>query len=145
MNDDIFITAIFLILGAVFVFIATRFILLRSKMLRVGIHTTATISDVKVGNTVRTKTGPKRKYTYSLEYKAGATYITTKSTFKTSKQDFIVGDKVGIAYFPDKPKSIMFEYNLTDSPLNKVIPVVLVAIGAVLIIIGLVWVFSSSV
>ena len=145
MNDDIITIGIFLFMGAVFVLTSIRFILLRNKMLRVGVHTAATVLDVQVGRIIKTKSGPKRKYTYTLEYMAGNTNIITKSSFKTSQQDFVVGEKIGIAYFPDKPKSIMFEYNLTDAPINKIIPVVFLAIGVVLVIIGLVLTFSSSI
>ena len=46
----------------------------------------------------------------------------------------LVGDKVEIAYLPDKPESIMFGYNLTDSPLNTIGPAAFIAIGIVLIL-----------
>jgi hypothetical protein len=143
MNDELIITAIFLIMGVAFVLIPIRFILLRNKMLQIGIRTMATVVDVQVGQIVRNKSGQvNRKYTYTLEYVADYTRITKKSTSTTISQDYVIGDKVEIAYFPDNPKSIMFGYNLTDSPLNKIGPAVFVAVGAILIIVSAIMLFK---
>ena len=131
---------IFLVIGAACVFIPIQFLLRRKKMLQEGIRAIATVIDVHAGQIVSSNTtGPaRRKYTYTLEYMAGSTLIAKKSTSESISQDYTVGDKVEIAYFPDKPESFMFGDNLTDSPLNKIMPVVFAAIGAILLIVGVV-------
>ena len=109
-------------------------------MLQKGIRTIVTVIDVQAGQAESSNTtGPaRRKYTYKIEYMAGSMLITKKSTSQSISQDYTVSDKVEIAYSPDKPESFMFGYNLTDAPSNKILPVVFVALGAILLIVGVV-------
>ena len=143
MNNSIIIAGVFLVMGVACVLMPIQFLLKRKKMLQNGVRTIATVIDVLVGRIVSNETtGPtglaKRKYTYTLEYMAGSALIAKKYTSESISQDYTVGDKVEIAYFPDKPESFMFGYNLTDSPLNKIFPVVFAALGAILFIVGVI-------
>ena len=98
MDDEIIIAAIFLIIGAAFVLMPIHFILLRNKMLQIGIRERATIIDVKVGRATRSKSGQmKCTYTYTLEYMADYTNITTTFTSTTIDQDYAVGDTMSTA------------------------------------------------
>ena len=136
MNYNIYLAVNFLFWGSAFMLLSFLFMLKRSKMLRDGIRSTATITEVKAGKAERGRNGKIiYKHTYTLQYAAGNNDITTTKSFRTASREFDVGDTIEIVYLPEKPESV-FAYNLKHSFLNKTAAAAGVAFGGSVIFIA---------
>ena len=133
MKENLIVTAILIILGVAFVFIGISSRRLRAKLIESGKRATATVTDVTTRMVKRNNNRRVTQYVCKLEYPADNKTQTAKYSTETAT---VAGEKIEIAYLPDNPGKFMPADQLTDSAMNKILPLIFIVIGVILLIVG---------
>ena len=129
------LAGILFIVGAVFIYAGVSFLLKRGKMIKSGERATAKVLEVNVSTRkkrINKRTVIENIYNCTLEYMTGYERQTVKYA---AGEPRAVGDTIEISFSPDKPEQFMTADQLTNSPINTILPLVFVTIGAILLVV----------
>ena len=137
MNEFFIFTVIYIIVGVALIFGGVAHYKRREQFIERGVRVTATVTDVSTRQVTRNKRRVT-EYKCDIEYMADNKRITNKHT---SFNSYSPGDTMEIAYLPEVPEKFMAAEKLTDKFSNKAMSYIIIAMGAIVLVVGVVFIF----
>ena len=142
MENNFIIVAVMCVIGAGFIYTGVSMMRLRAKLIESGKRAMAMVTNINLSTRTRGTKGNKRSVTV---YNCVMEFIAddgTQTVRHSTEEMRMVGDTMEIAYLPENPRKFMLASQLTDSFINKIMPVGNVVIGAILLIAAVVAAFA---